>query len=105
MELELFVKVTKGGKPMTLPVKPSYSIEMIKTQIQSLREIPVKEQVLTLNGVELKNEDNLTQFQIALFGFHTSQRRFPFIFLKIGEPRRKRSNLKLTGQKQFLTLR
>ena len=64
MELELFVKVTKGGKPMTLPVKPSYSIEMIKTQIQSLREIPVKDQVLTLNGVELKNEDNLTQFQI-----------------------------------------
>ena len=49
---------------MTLPVKPSYSIEMIKTQIQSLREIPVKDQVLTLNGVELKNEDNLTQYQI-----------------------------------------
>ena len=49
---------------MTLLVKPSHSIEMIKTQIHSLREIPVTHQTLKLNGVELKNEDNLSQHQI-----------------------------------------
>ena len=65
MELKLFVKVTNAGEePMTLSVKPSYSIEIIKTQIQSLREIPVKNQTLKLNGVELKNKDNLSQHQI-----------------------------------------
>ena len=65
LELQLYVKVTNGEEePMTLSVKPSYSIEMIKTQIQSLREIPVKNQILKLNGIELKNEDNLSQHQI-----------------------------------------
>ena len=49
---------------MTLLVKPSHSIEMIKTQIHSLREIPVTHQTLKLNGVELKNEDKLSQHQI-----------------------------------------
>ena len=49
---------------MTLSVKPSQSIEIIKTQIHSLREIPVTHQTLKLNGVELKNEDTLSQHQI-----------------------------------------
>ena len=62
--MKLFVKVTNGEEPMTLLVKPSHSIEIIKTQIQSLREIPVKNQTLKLNGVELKNKDNLSQHQI-----------------------------------------
>ena len=65
MELKLFVKITNDGEePLTLLVKPSHSIEMIKTQIHSLREIPVTHQTLKLNGVELKNEDNLSQHQI-----------------------------------------
>ena len=64
MELKLFVKIANGEEPMTLSVKPSYSIEMIKTQIQSLRDIPVKNQTLKLNGIELKNEDHLSQHQI-----------------------------------------
>ena len=65
LELKLFVKITnRGDEPMILTVKPSYSIEMIKTQIQSLRDIPVKNQTLKLNGIELKNKDNLSQNQI-----------------------------------------
>ena len=65
MELKLFVKITNDGEePLTLLVKPSHSIEMIKTQIHSLREIPVTHQTLKLNGVELKNEDTLSQHQI-----------------------------------------
>ena len=63
--MKLFVKVTNAGvEPMTLSVKPSYSIEMIKTQIQSLKDIPVNNQTLKLNGIELKNKDNLSQNQI-----------------------------------------
>ena len=49
---------------MVLSVKPSNSIEMIKTQIESLNNIPVKDQILTLNGEKLKNEDKLSRFQI-----------------------------------------
>ena len=63
VELELYIKINNGG-PMVLSVKPSNSIEMIKTQIESLNNIPVKDQILTLNGEKLKNEDKLSRFQI-----------------------------------------
>ena len=63
VELELYIKINNGG-PMVLSVKPSNSIEMIKTQIESLNNIPVKNQILTLNGEKLKNEDKLSRFQI-----------------------------------------
>ena len=63
MELSLYVKVC-DDEDMKIPVKTSYTIEEIKTQIESLKEIPAKDQILTLNGVDLENIAKLTKDQI-----------------------------------------
>ena len=49
---------------MNLSVKPSFSIKEIKTQIESLKEIPAKDQVLTLNKDVLEDGKKLTKEQI-----------------------------------------
>ena len=63
MELNLYVKVC-DDEDMKIPVKTSYTIEEIKTQIESLKEIPAKDQILTLNGIDLENDVKLTKDQI-----------------------------------------
>ena len=49
---------------MNIPVKTSYTIQEIKTQIESLKNIPAKDQILTLNKVDLENDVKLTKDQI-----------------------------------------
>ena len=63
MELNLHVKVS-DEEFMIIPVKTSYTIEEIKTQIESLKNIPAKDQILTLNKVDLENDVKLTKDQI-----------------------------------------
>ena len=61
--IELFVKI-RNGECLTLLVKPANTIGEIKTQIESLKEIQVNNQVLTLNGKNLENNAKLTRFEI-----------------------------------------
>ena len=63
MELELTVKI-RNGETLNLLVKPSFSIREIKTQIESLKEIPAKDQTLTLNERVLEKDDKLSKQQI-----------------------------------------
>ena len=63
MELDLTVKI-RNGETLNLSVKPSFSIREIKTQIESLKEIPAKDQVLTLNKDVLEDANKLTKEQI-----------------------------------------
>ena len=63
LELNLYVKVC-DDEDMKIPVKTSYTIEEIKTQIESLKEIPAKDQILTLNGIDLESDVKLTKDQI-----------------------------------------
>ena len=49
---------------MTLKVKPLSTIYEIKTQIESVKEIPIKDQVLTMNGASLANNEKLFRTQI-----------------------------------------
>ena len=63
MELNLHVKVCNEDF-MNIPVKTSYTIQEIKTQIESLKDIPAKDQILTLNKVDLENDVKLTKDQI-----------------------------------------
>ena len=63
LELDLTVKI-RNGETLNLSVKPSFSIKEIKTQIESLKEIPAKDQVLTLNKDVLEDGKKLTKEQI-----------------------------------------
>ena len=63
MELELTVKI-RNGETLNLLVKPSFSIREIKTQIESLIEIPATDQTLTLNERVLEEDDKLSKQQI-----------------------------------------
>ena len=63
LELDLTVKI-RNGETLNLLVKPSFSIKEIKTQIESLKEIPEKDQILTLNGVILDDTNKLAKQQI-----------------------------------------
>ena len=63
MELELTVKI-RNGETLNLLVKPSFSIREIKTQIESLKEIPAKDQTLTLNEHVMEDDDILSKQQI-----------------------------------------
>ena len=62
-KMELFVKI-RNGECLNLSVKPAHTIGEIKTQIKSLKEIPVRKQVLTLNGKKLENDAKLSRFEI-----------------------------------------
>lgn len=61
--MELFVKV-RNGETLTIMAKPSISIHEIKIQIESIKEIPVDDQVLTLNGSILENDIKMSRSQI-----------------------------------------
>ena len=63
LELELFVKI-RNVETLTLSVHPSISIYEIKTQIESLREIPRDDQILTLNGTDLDEDFKFSKSQI-----------------------------------------
>ena len=63
LTLELVVKI-RNGETLTLSVKPSSTIFEIKGQIYSIKEIPVDDQVLSLNGSDLKNDEKLSRNQI-----------------------------------------
>ena len=66
LTLELVIKM-RNGETLTLSVKPSFTIFEVKGQIQSIKEIPVKDQVLSMNGSKLKNDEKLTRSQIENF--------------------------------------
>ena len=61
--MDLFVKI-RNGETLTLKVKPSSTIFEVKSQIESVKEIPIKDQVLTLNGASLANDEKLFRTQI-----------------------------------------
>ena len=63
LTLDLIVKI-RNGETLNLSVKPSSTIFKIKEQIQSIKEFPVEDQVLSMNGSELKNHKKLTRSQI-----------------------------------------
>ena len=63
LTLELVVKM-RNGETLNLSVKPSFTIFEIKGQIQSIKEIPPEDQVLSLNGSDLKNNEKLSRSQI-----------------------------------------
>ena len=63
LELDLTIKI-RNGETLNLSVKPSFSIKDIKTQIESLKKIPIKEQVLILNEDVLEDDDKLSKQQI-----------------------------------------
>ena len=61
--MDLFVKI-RNGETLTLKVKPSSTIFEVKSQIEFIKEIPPKDQVLTLNGASLANDEKLFRTQI-----------------------------------------
>ena len=63
LKLELVVKI-RNGETLNLSVNPSISIEEVKIQIEALKEIPVDDQVLTLNGSILEKNSKLSRNQI-----------------------------------------
>ena len=63
LNLELVVKI-RNGETLTLSVKPSSTIFEIKEQIQTIKEFPVEDQVLSMNGSELKNDKKLSRSKI-----------------------------------------
>ena len=62
-EKELVIKI-RNGETLNLSVNPSISIEEVKIQIEALKEIPVDDQVLTLNGSILENNLKMSRNQI-----------------------------------------
>ena len=66
LELDLTVKI-RNGETLNLLVKPSFSIKEIKTQIESLKEIPEKDQILTLNGVILEDTNKLAKYLFIFY--------------------------------------
>ena len=66
---------------MTLKVKPLSTIYEIKTQIESVKEIPIKDQVVTMNGASLANDEKLFRTQIE--NSVLWQRKFQSICLEI----------------------
>ena len=63
LTLELVVKM-RNGETLTLSVTPSFTIFEIKGQIQSIKEINPKDQVLSLNGSDLNDNEKLSRSQI-----------------------------------------
>ena len=61
--MELFVKI-RNVETLTLSVYPTISINEIKEKIESLREIPTNDQILTLNGSDLEDDFKLSKIQI-----------------------------------------
>ena len=54
----------RHGETFSIPVKPSFTIGEIKTQIQSLKEISMEDLVLKLNKDILQNDMTLSVEQI-----------------------------------------
>ena len=63
LKLELFVKI-RNVETLTLSVYPTISIDEIKEKIESLREIPTNDQILTLNGSDLEDDFKLSRSEI-----------------------------------------
>ena len=63
LTLELVVKM-RNGETLTLSVTPSFTIFEIKGQIQSIKEIHPEDQVLSLNGSDLNDNEKLSRSQI-----------------------------------------
>ena len=63
MEMDLFVQIC-NGETLKIPMKPSFTIKEIKVQIQSLKDISMESQTLTLNGDVLENDMTLSISQI-----------------------------------------
>ena len=62
-------KIQNKTSPISLFAKPSYQIRTIKTQIQDITTIPVDDQILKINGVELsENDRTLLDYQIENTG-------------------------------------
>merc|ERR1712156_377905 len=63
LTLELVVKM-RNRETLNLSVKPSFTIFEIKGQIQSIKEIHPEDQVLSLNGSDLNDNEKLSRSQI-----------------------------------------
>ena len=57
---------TLSGKTITLEVEARYTIELVKTQIQGIKEgIPADEQLLMYAGIQLQDQKTLSDYYIT----------------------------------------
>jgi large subunit ribosomal protein L40e len=61
--LQVFV-VTSSGKVITLDVDPSNEIENVKSKIEEREGIPIADQILSFNGLELADNRTVSDYSI-----------------------------------------
>lgn len=64
MQIFIEIKVDTGSSPITLEVEPTDRIEDVKAKIQDKEGVPPDQQILTYNGMELKDGNTLQDYSI-----------------------------------------